>query len=109
MYQITGVSNLGVLKFRYEEKDIYIDLSDFSDYRKVSPKHYSNKNNEIILVPEYFNRIVYLDSPSQGEIVPDRDVYMAATQYGFDLWHNINYPNSDNAKVYNKIVNNIST
>ena len=103
MYQILELSN-GIIKFKYNNSIIDINLKDYLDYRKVSNRHYINKNNNIILVPEFFNRVVYIDTTIDREN-DDSDVYYRSNQYQFDLWHSIKFPESDNCKIYKKIIN----
>jgi len=102
MYQILELSDR-IIKFKYNNAIIDINLKDYLDYRKVSCRHYINKNNNIILLPEYFNKLVFIDTPNDRQFDNNKDVYIRSNQFQFDFWNFLEYPDSDNSKIYKKI------
>ena len=105
MYSIIGFnSKTGEVTFKHTNKTkSVIDVSDLK-YLQVSSRHYINSSGDIVLVPEYFNRVNYVDTHSEGDIDPQKDVYHKANQYEFDLWHSKEFPDSDNANIYNSLI-----
>ena len=94
MYTIKNYNrNINTIIFNKQSLGEYsVNLDNYKDYRAVSFRHFINKNNDIILVPEFFNRLFYIDT--------NNDVYYRANQFQFDMWNSVNYPDSDNAKIY---------
>ena len=72
----------------------------WSNYSKVSEKHYIDlSNNEIIAFGGYMNRVI---------TVVDGVPYKKANQYDFDKWMAKEFPESDNAIIYNKCMTDIA-
>jgi len=100
-YRIHAVTS-NTIKFITDENYINIDLHNFRDYRKCSEFHfYNEKSNDMIVINDFY-RLLYFDSETN-------QVYKRATQYEFDFWNSIHYPESDNAKVYHYVKNHSLT
>lgn len=81
-----------------------ISLLDYNDYRRVSPTHYYNmEHNEVIMLKEPVLFRPFVTSALIPSIEDQGKMYYPCQQWQFDKWNTKEYPNSDNAKVYNII------
>ena len=96
-YKINSVSS-NIIQFITDENYINIDLYNYRDYRKCSEFHfYNEKTNDMIVINDFY-RLFFFDNET-------KQIYKRATQYEFDFWNSIQYPESDNAKVYHYVKN----
>ena len=101
MYSIKSFDRtIGIITFHrhYDNKEISIDCRKYNDYRGVSPLHYIELNTGNIILIKLPTRVVMGESDN---------LYRAATQSEFDLWHTTQeeYKSTHNAIVYNLIMN----
>jgi hypothetical protein len=79
---------------------VSMNLNDrkFTDYRGVHPTmHYlDTNNNQIVMVPTICPREKFVDN---------NILFIKASQFDFDRWSHEIYPKSDNAKVYDILMN----
>ena len=74
-----------------------INVKEYNDYRKVSPNHYYDiKNDDIVLINNHRVSSILTDI--------DGSIYRTATQFEFDYWMSVNYPESHNAIVYRYLI-----
>lgn len=80
-----------------------INVLQYDDYRRVTNKHYYNmEHNEVILVKEDLQSMrPFVTSTLIPSIEDQGKIYYTCQQWQFDKWHIKDFPNSDNAKVYN--------
>ena len=76
---------------------------NFSDYRRVPDNAYIEEDtNDIVLLDLPQFRAVL--PPSVYQDIDDKSIrFLTASQYEYDKWHTREYPDSDNAKVFNLI------
>jgi hypothetical protein len=101
MYTLTNFNrDTGIITFirDNDHKEFSINCKEFRDYRGVTQSHYIEINTGNIILNNLPTRVIV------GE--PD-NLYKRAKQSEFDLWHTTldEYMNTDNAKVYNLIMN----
>ena len=87
-----------------------INVLQYDDYRRVSPQHYYNmEHNEVILVKEDQQSMrPFVSSALIPSIEDQGKTYYHCQQWQFDKWHINTYPNSDNAKVYNLLMEKLN-
>lgn len=81
-----------------------INVLTYQNYLRVNHQHYYNKErNEVILVKEPLESFrPFVQNMSRPQITDENNVtYYACQQWEFDKWHLNDFPNSDNAKIYN--------
>ena len=96
----------------YNGKSHTINVLRYQNYLSVNHQHYYNKElNEVILVKEDLQsmRPFVQNNMSRPEITDENNVtYYACQQWEFDKWHLNEFPNSDNAKVYNLLMEKLN-
>ena len=79
---------------------VSMNLKDkaLTDYRSVHPSHYVDTSNQkIVMLNTLYTRVGFIEN---------KILYIKASQFDFDRWSHEIYPNSDNAKVYDILMNN---
>lgn len=82
-----------------EKNYVTINLKDenYIKYECVNiSKHYVDLSNGDIVLVDFNNRLF---------ITENNNIYKRATQYDYDKWLASIDPDSDNAKIYNKLTN----
>ena len=75
---------------------LHFPIKSYNTYLQVNVKHYvDSKTKEIVLLPDIHNRVI---------TIIDGVSYAQATQYEYDKWMSQIYPDSDNAIIYNKCI-----
>jgi len=105
MYSVhTFNTDTGEIVFKFSDGTLYtINLieSKLTKYEGVNPTyHYFDTRLESI-VKMMINRVVTIDN--------DGTLYRRATQPDYDKWMTKEFPNSDNAKIYNILVGTINS
>ena len=115
MYSITNFNKSnGDMTFTnpYNGKTHTINVLRYLNYLSVNHQHYYNKElNEVILVKEALQsfRPFVLNNMSRPKITDENNVtYYACQQWEFDKWHLNDFPTSDNAKVYNLLMEKLN-
>jgi hypothetical protein len=99
MYKIVNYNlEKNQIVFSVYGKEKTIDYGKYSAYRKVSDNHYLDLKTDTINYMDYYDKMF---------VSYDIIKYKKATQYDFDRGCFKNYPNSDNGKVYNLLINKI--
>ena len=76
---------------------------NFSGYRRVPDNAYLEEDTDDIVLLELPQFRAFLP-PSVYQDIDDKSIrFLKASQYEYDKWHTREYPDTDNAKVFNLI------
>ena len=108
MYQIKDVDySSGKIIFHFLDVDMEYKINYIGEniYSFVNTKyHYIdvNTNNVIVIDDDVSTRRIFINDS-------DNNLYKKATQFEFDRWMAKEFPSSENALIYNTIIQKIQT